>query len=241
MEIFKKLFAAFMILGLSFSFSAQSFAQSFLGMEYDFIVTNPAGVAAALDKYMASPTGRNNPGYPILNQYVVNGENPSTHNIVTIFSSVEDMDKSNAANAVSQDWATFLTELADVASPAGELLYLAPGISVGDQSIIASPNYVSQWLMMEVTDSEKYVDAWMELAEEYQSDKVLSQLITISADGDRGATHNLIISARNMTDLLTDPLNTSSGFSRFNSKVANIRTVISRNIVTQVKNYAPAM
>ena len=53
MKIFKKFFAAFMMLGLSFSFSAQSFAQSFLGMEYDFIVTNPAGVTAALDKYMA--------------------------------------------------------------------------------------------------------------------------------------------------------------------------------------------
>ena len=241
MSIFKKLSVTIMVLGISCSLSVQSIAQPFLGMEYDFLVTNPAGVVAALDKYMASPTGRNNLGYPILNQYVVNGENPATHNIVTIFSSLEDMDKSNRANAGSQDWTTFLTEIAAVASSAGELLYLAPDVTVGDRSIISSPNYVSQWLMMKVTDSEKYVDAWMEFAEGYQSDKVFSQLVTIGADGERGATHNLIISARNMTDLLTSPLNTSRGFSQFNSEISDIRTVISRNIVTQVKSYAPTM
>lgn len=239
MKISRRITTFFAILGLSFS--GQTFAQSFVGMGFDFVVTNPAAVVSALDKYNASINAQNRAGYPVLNRYVVNGENPATHNIVTIFPSLEALDNFNAVNANSQDWIIFQAEMAAAATLSGELFYQASGITVGDQSIIASPNYVSQYIMMDITDPEKYVDAWMELAEEYQSEKVYTQLITIIADGERGATHNLMISARNMADLMNDPINTSRGFARFNSKVSDIRTVISRNIAAQVKSYAPAM
>ena len=229
------------LLVVGISFSAQSFGQTFMGLAYDIEVTNPAGLVAAMDKIDAalSPSGR--VGYPILNRYIVNGESAATHNVVVVYPTVEDMDRANAQNAVSQDWAIFQREVAASANQVGELLYQAPGISVGDPPIITSSNRVSQWILMDITDSEKYIDAWMELAEKYQSDKVFSQLIVIAADGERGATHNLIISANSMSDLMADPVNTSRGWSGFLSEVSEIRTVISRNIVAEVKNYAPAM
>ena len=239
MKILQRIAVILMVVGISFS--TQSFAQPFMGMAYDIEVTNPAGLVAAMDKVNAALSRSGRVGYPILNRYIVNGESPATHNVVVVYPTVEDMDKANAANAVSQDWALFQKEVAATASPVGELLYQAPGINVGDRSIITSSNSVSQWILMEVTDSEKYIDAWMELAEKYQSDKVFSQLIVIAADGERGATHNLIISANSMSDLMTDPVNTSDGWSKYLSKVSEIRTVISRNIVAQVKSYAPTM
>ena len=60
-----------LVIALGIALGNTSSAQEFVGMAYDFVATNPAGVVAALDKYMASPTGRNNPGFPILNQYVL--------------------------------------------------------------------------------------------------------------------------------------------------------------------------
>ena len=229
------------LLVFGISFSTQSFGQAFMGLAYDIEVTNPARLVAAMDKINAALSRSGRVGYPILNRYIVNGESPATHNVVVVYPTVEDMDKANAENAVSQDWAIFQREVAASAKQVGELLYQAPGISVGDPSIITSSNRVSQWILMDITDSEKYIDAWLELAEKYQSDKVFSQLIVIAADGERGATHNLIISANSMSDLMENPVNTSRGWSRYLSKVSEIRTVISRNIVTQVKSYAPKM
>jgi hypothetical protein len=190
---------------------------------------------------MASPTGRNNPGYPILNQYIVNGTDAATHNIVVVFPSTEAMDQANLANALSADWAVFLSEMGDASTSSGELLYQSTGVSVGSQAAVTSGNPVSQWVTMSVTDPSEYVEAWLGLAEDYQGDEVFSQLIAIGADGKQGATHNLVITANNMTGLMTDPLNESRGWSAFIEDVGDIRSIISRNIVMQLKSYAPSM
>jgi hypothetical protein len=44
-----------------------------------------------------------------------------------------------------------------------------------------------------------------------------------------------------MTGLMTDPLNESRGWSEFIEDVGDIRNIISRNIVMQLKSYAPAI
>jgi hypothetical protein len=239
MKFMKTLRGLAITLGIALGNTAS--AQEFVGMAYDFVATNPAGVVAALDKYMASPTGRNNPGYPILNQYIVNGTDAATHNIVVVFPSTEAMDQANLANALSADWAVFLSEMGDASTSSGELLYQSTGVSVGSQAAVTSSNPISQWVTMEVTDPAEYVDAWLELAEEYQGDQVFSQLIAIGADGRQGATHNLVISADSMTGLFSDPVNESRGWSEFVGDIQGIRSIISRNIVMQLKSYAPAI
>jgi len=239
MKFIKTLKSFGVALGITLGTTAS--AQEFMGIAYDFVATNPAGVVAALDKYMASPTGRSNPGYPILNQYIVNGTDAATHNIVVVFPSTEAMDQANLANALSADWAVFLSEMGDATTSAGELLYQSTGVSVGSQDAVTSSNPVSQWVTMSVAEPSEYVEAWLELAEDYQGDDVFSQLIAIGADGRQGATHNLVITANNMTGLMTDPLNESRGWSEFIEDVGDIRSIISRNIVMQLKSYAPSM
>ena len=48
---------------------------------YDMIVSDPAGVVAALDKYQASQTGQQGSATVILSQYLANGESLATHQI----------------------------------------------------------------------------------------------------------------------------------------------------------------
>jgi hypothetical protein len=230
-----------LIIAAALAFGSHVSAQQVVGLAYDFVVSNPAGVVAALDKFVASPTGRSVNGYPILNQYIVNGESLATHNIVVVYPSPEAMDAAFAANAVSQDWATFLAEMAEVSSPVGELMFTSTGVNFGSPDNVSSANAMSQWFALTVTDPAAYVDAWTDLAEEYQSDSTNSSLFAINADGQGGVTHLNVITGNNMTALSTDPLAESRGWGRFVSKVSDIRTVVNRSVVMQVKNYSPTM
>ena len=51
---------------------------------FDMIVTDPAGVVAAMNKLQASPTGQQSTARVILNQYLANGESLATHQILCL-------------------------------------------------------------------------------------------------------------------------------------------------------------
>jgi len=122
-------------------------AQS-VGIKYDINATNPAAVVAAMDKFAASPTGQAGPGTVILFQYIVNGESSATHNFVVNYPNLEAMDANFARNAMSQDWATFLAELAAVSEQVGTLMFRSTGITNGDPSSITSPTSAGNWIFM---------------------------------------------------------------------------------------------
>ena len=117
-----------------FSLAQSGFAQS-VGIKYDINATNPAAVIAAMDKFAASATGQSGPGTVTLFQYVVNGESSATHNFVVNYPNLEAMDATFARNAMSQDWATFLTELTAVSEQVGTLMFRSTGITNGDPFI----------------------------------------------------------------------------------------------------------
>ena len=52
---------------------------------FDMIVTDPAGVVAAMNKLQASPTGQQSTARVILNQYLANGESLATHQILVVY------------------------------------------------------------------------------------------------------------------------------------------------------------
>ena len=52
---------------------------------FDMIVSDPAGVVAALNKYQESPTGQQSTATVILSQYVANGESLATHQILVVY------------------------------------------------------------------------------------------------------------------------------------------------------------
>ena len=220
----------------SLAFAQLGLAQS-VGIKYDINATNPAAVVAAMDKFSASPTGQAGPGTVTLFQYIVNGESPATHNFVVNYPNLEAMDANFARNAMSQDWATFLEELAAVSEQVGTLMFRSTGITNGDPSSITSPTSAGNWIFMNVQDPGTYVDAWQDLGNSNDSLQGTNTLLEIIADGTDGVTHAIIQSANNMASLLATPPQQLPGWSSFINRVGDIRTIENRTMVVTVKSW----
>lgn len=79
-------------------------------MGFSFRVSDPAAFVAALDKLMASPTGKNFPGQAYLSAVVAGGITPVTHLVSVGYASEAEMEKWNASMQDSEDWAAYLEE-----------------------------------------------------------------------------------------------------------------------------------
>ena len=211
-------------------------AQS-VGIKYDISATNPAAVIAAMDKFAASPTGQAGPGIVTLFQYIVNGESSATHNFVVNYPNLEAMDANFARNAMSQDWATFLAELAAVSEQVGTLMFRSTGITNGDPSSITSPTSAGNWIFMNVQDPVTYADAWQDLGNSNNNLQGTNSLLEIIADGTGGVTHAIIQTANNMASLLATPPQQLPGWNRFIDRVGDIRTIENRTMVLRVKSW----
>lgn len=77
-------------------------------MGYAFHVNNEAAFLAALDKLMASPTGKKFPGQVYLSAVVAGGITPVDHLISVGFDSEAEMETWNATLYPSADWAAYL-------------------------------------------------------------------------------------------------------------------------------------
>jgi hypothetical protein len=77
-------------------------------MGYAFGVSDPAAFVAALDKFMASPTGKKFPGQVYLSSVTAGGITPVTHLISVGFASEAEMQSWTAARDASSDWAAYL-------------------------------------------------------------------------------------------------------------------------------------
>ena len=79
-------------------------------MGYAFHVTDPAAFLAAVNKLMASPTGKKFPGQVYLSAVEAGGITPVTHLISVGFASEAEMDAWNTTRDASSDWAAYLKE-----------------------------------------------------------------------------------------------------------------------------------
>jgi hypothetical protein len=227
----------FLTLLVTLSFSQLGMTQGF-GMKFDIVASNPAGVVAAMDKFSESQTAQAAPGNVTLYQYLVNGENPATHAFVVNYPTAEAMDATNARNAMSQDWATFLTELNMVSQQAGTMMFRTLGLSTGDPSSITSPNAAGNWIFMNVSDPEKYADAWQELVADGNDLPITNTLIQVVADGTGGITHALVQSANSMSTILSNPPQMTSGWGDFIDEVEDIRTIENRVMTVRLKQWS---
>jgi hypothetical protein len=227
----------FLTLLVSLSFSQSGMAQGF-GIKFDIVASNPAGVVAAMDKFSESQTAQSGPGTVTLYQYLVNGENPATHAFVVNYPTAEAMDATNARNAMSQDWATFLTELNMVSQQAGTMMFRTLGLSRGDSASITSPNAAGNWYFMSVSDPEEYADAWQELvADGNDLPGHFETLIEVVADGTGGITHAVIRSANTMATMLNNPAQANRGWDDFIDEVEDIRTIENRVMTIRLKQW----
>ena len=223
---------------VTIGFSQLGMTQVFFGMKFDIVASDPAGVVAAMDKFSESQAAQAAPGNVTLHQYLVNGENPATHAFVVTYPSAEAMDATNARNAISQDWATFLTELNMVSQQAGTMMFRSLGLNTGDPDSITSPNAAGNWIFMNVSDPETYAEAWQELVADGNDLPITSTLIEVVADGTGGITHALIQSSNSMATMLNNPAQANRGWDDFIDEVEDIRTIENRVMTVSLKQWS---
>ena len=223
---------------VTIGFSQLGMTQVFFGMKFDIVASDPAGVVAAMDKFSESQAAKAAPGNVSLHQYLVNGENPATHAFVVTYPSAEAMDATNARNAISQDWATFLTELNMVSQQAGTMMFRSLGLNTGDPDSITSPNAAGNWIFMNVSDPETYAEAWQELVADGNDLPITSTLIQVVADGTGGITHALIQSSNSMATMLNNPAQANRGWDDFIDEVEDIRTIENRVMTVSLKQWS---
>lgn len=221
---------------VSLSFSTLAFSQ--VGIKYDINVSNPLAVVAAMDKFYSSPTGQAASGSVTLYQYMANGDNPATHAFLVSFSNLEEMQQTFTRNALSQDWTTFLTELNMASEQVDSVMYRSTGITGGDPSKVTSPNTANYWIYLNVSDPATYASAWQALTSKNDDLDVASGLSEILADGTSTVTHVIAQRANDLPSLLGRTNSQLVGWDDFVEAVSSIRTVVSRDMLGQVKTWS---
>jgi hypothetical protein len=221
---------------LSLSFSTLALSQ--VGIKYDINASNPLAVVAAMDKFYSSPTGQAASGSVTLYQYMANGDNPATHAFLVSFSNLEEMQQTFTRNALSQDWTNFLTELNMASEQVDSVMYRSTGITGGDPSKVTSPNTANYWIYLNVSDPATYASAWQALTSKNDDLDVASGLSEILADGTSTVTHVIAQRANDLPSLLGRTNSQLVGWDDFVEAVSSIRTVVSRDMLGQVKTWS---
>ena len=221
---------------LSLSFSTLALSQ--VGIKYDINASNPLAVVAAMDKFYSSPTGQAASGSVTLYQYMANGDNPATHAFLVSFSNLEEMQQTFTRNALSQDRTNFLAELNMASEQVDSVMYRSTGITGGDPSKVTSPNTANYWIYLNVSDPATYASAWQALTSKNYDLDVASGLSEILADGTSTVTHVIAQRANDLPSLLGRTNSQLVGWDDFVEAVSSIRTVVSRDMLGQVKTWS---
>ena len=92
---------------------------------YGISTTNPPAVIAAMDKFNASECGQKTPSTVALMAETFNGGEASTHTFVVTYEGSKVLDETLAILSTCTDYATFLTEMAEVSVPTEQNLVKA--------------------------------------------------------------------------------------------------------------------
>ena len=203
---------------------------------YDLVVSDPAAVVAAIDKYQASPTGQSNSATVVLYAYLAAGSNMATHAINVVHPSPTDMD-ANLALSESQDQAVFLAEMREVATVTsramGETLLVG-----GNPDNITSANPAVMRYLMSVSDPAAYAQAFSSFLGQNPSIGV-SYLSSMMADGTNPETHVVLNYANSVGELFINQPQTLAGWDEYSAAVKDLRTIESSVVATEVKRWYP--
>ena len=228
-KITRKIFFAATLLVVQTSFG-QAVFQSF-----DLVVSDPAAVVAAMDKYQASPTGQSNTSIAILYQYVAAGDNMATHVVNIVHSSPEEMDANLERNQGSSDQATFFAEVNQAATVTrrwmGQIL-----LTGGSVDNLTSPNPAAMAYFMSVSDPAAYAQAFSNFIGQNE-DVGQSFLSSIMADGEDPATHVVLNYGNSIGELVMNQPQALDGWSDYASDVRDLRTVEATAVLNVVKRW----
>jgi len=227
----------FVTLGLTFStliFAQQPF------QTYDMIVSDPAGVVAALDKFKASQTGQQASSTVVLSQYLANGESLATHQILVLYPTILDMDLELKRNATSDDWSELLTDIRSAASVEAEGIgqVLASAGNPNDP-VMTAIGRVRVTYQLSVDDPATYASAWSDFANDNLQENNVSILRSVIAYGANPSTHLVSNVYSSLGEALSNQPQTMEGYDEFLQRVSSIRTVEGRVISTVVGEWRP--
>ena len=207
---------------------------------FDMIVSDPAGVVAALNKYQKSPTGQQSTSTVILSQYVANGESLATHQILVVYPSNQEMDLNLMRNATSADWAEFLNDMQDSASVEaegiGQILAMAGNPNDPVATAMGRTNVIYQ---LSVDDPATYAAAWSDFSGTNLQEGTVSYLSSVLAYGANPATHVVNNVYQSPGEALSNQPQLMEGFDVFLQRVSGIRTVEGRMITTVIAEWRP--
>ncbi len=231
----KNVFASLVCLLASQQVLAQQPFQTF-----DMIVTDPAGVVAAMNKLQASPTGQQSTARVILNQYLANGESLATHQILVVYPTTEEMDANIARNALSPDWAEFLTEMQEVATVEAEGVgqILAVGGDINN-SVATAIGRTNMYYQMSVTDPAAYASAWSDFTSANADTGVISYLSGVVAFGSNPSTHVVTNVYSSLGEAVANMPQNYAGWDAFSQRVSSIRTIEGRGLSTVIAEWLP--
>lgn len=231
----KNVFASLVCLLASQQVLAQQPFQTF-----DMIVTDPAGVVAAMNKLQASPTGQQSTARVILNQYLANGESLATHQILVVYPTTEEMDANIARNALSPDWAQFLTEMQEVATVEAEGVgqILAVGGDINN-SVATAIGRTNMYYQMSVTDPAAYASAWSDFTSANADTGVISYLSGVVAFGSNPSTHVVTNVYSSPGEAVANMPQNYAGWDAFSQRVSSIRTIEGRGLSTVIAEWLP--
>jgi len=227
----------FVTLGLTFStliFAQQPF------QTYDMIVSDPAGVVAALDKFKASQTGQQASSTVVLSQYLANGESLATHQILVLYPTILDMDLELKRNATSDDWSELLTDIRSAASVEAEGIgqVLASAGNPNDP-VMTAIGRTRVTYQLSVDDPATYASAWSDFANDNLQENNVSILRSVIAYGANPSTHLVSNVYSSLGEALSNQPQTMEGYDEFLQRVSSIRTVEGRVISTVVGEWRP--
>jgi hypothetical protein len=108
-------------------------------MSYAFTVKDPPAFLAALDKFMASETGKKFPGQVHLERVMAGGISPVTHLISVGYASAAEMEAWGDSLMGNTDWAAYLDAVRPTAQPLGSTLVRTikswGSLTLGDLSV----------------------------------------------------------------------------------------------------------
>ena len=201
---------------------------------YGISTTNPPAVVAAMDKFNASECGQKTPSTVALMAETFNGGEASTHTFVVTYEGSKVLDETLAILSTCPDYATFLTEMAEVSVPTEQNLVKAV-YEQGDWT----KDTVFAVFEMNIKNEEAYLTAYKKMTDAMVEQGQLTSsygLERVVAGTD--FSHFAFIGGTNVASLmetlaLLDMKNPD--FAKFQNAVRRNRSIVRRGIVNPVK------
>ena len=210
------------------------------GQYYSIVVSDPAAVVEALQKYRASETGQKMQSGVTLSQNVANGALAGTHSINVFYPSPEVMDATMRLASGSSDAAEFQQAMRGAATLESENLFTMLISKVNREGM---ENPASMLFGLNVTDQAAFMKALNKLldsgaAAEFPGNMFFGQIIAM---GDTEGTHWVSFQAATVGALLSgvDAFMKSSDFAAYAKNADSFREVTSRMVSRQVLTLQP--